>query len=71
MFHFDGADLELPEENYIVNEGGLVCVLMGTPIKMSIIGNTQQQNMLLTYDLDKETLSYVPTKCDELGKVDG
>ncbi|GJN08043.1 hypothetical protein PR202_ga25928 [Eleusine coracana subsp. coracana] len=47
VFHFEGAALDLPRENYI-------------------IGNYQQQNMHVVYDLAGNMLSFVPAQCSEL-----
>ncbi|XP_076915230.1 aspartic proteinase nepenthesin-1-like [Bidens hawaiensis] len=68
VFHFDGASLDLPGENYMIGDvkSGLVCLAMGSSSGMSIFGNIQQQNMMVVHDLEKETLSFVPTKCDQL-----
>lgn len=68
VFHFDGADLELPSENYMIGDSsmGVVCLAMGSSSGMSIFGNVQQQNMLVLHDLDKETISFLPTQCDQL-----
>lgn len=67
VFHFDGADLDLPGENYIIaDESGVACLAMGSSSGMSIFGNVQQQNMIVLHDLVKETISFVPTQCDQL-----
>merc|ERR1712071_22563 len=69
VFHFKGGlDLELPTENYIVTDAalGLACLAMGPTGSLSIFGNVQQQNILVLHDLEKETLSFVPAKCDQL-----
>lgn len=68
VFHFDGVDLDLPTENYLIGDEGLgvVCLAMGGSTGMSIFGNVQQQNMLVLHDLDHETLSFIPTQCDQL-----
>lgn len=68
VFHFDGADLDLPGENYIIADStvGLICLAMGSSSGMSIFGNVQQQNMMVIHDLEKETLSFLPTQCDSL-----
>ncbi|MFS8019397.1 putative nepenthesin [Helianthus anomalus] len=68
VFHFDGASLDLPGENYMIGDvkSGLVCLAMGSSSGISIFGNIQQQNMMVVHDLEKETLSFVPTKCDQL-----
>lgn len=67
IFHFDGADLDLPGENYIIADpSGLACLAMGSSNGMSIFGNVQQQNIQVVHDLVKETISFVPTQCDQL-----
>lgn len=68
VFHFKGADVDLPGENYIVADSsvGLACLAMGSSSGMSIFGNVQQQNYLLLHDLQKETLSFIPTQCNQL-----
>ncbi|CAI0474257.1 unnamed protein product [Linum tenue] len=65
VFHFQGADLELPAENYMIadSSAGVVCLAMGRSSGMSIFGNVEQQNFLVLYDLGKETLSFTPTQC--------
>lgn len=68
VFHFDGADLEFPPENYMLSDTdlGVLCLAMGASSGMSILGNFQQQNTLVLHDLAKESLSFVPTQCDQL-----
>ncbi|KAD5960362.1 hypothetical protein R6Q59_013488 [Mikania micrantha] len=68
VFHFDGASLDLPGENYMIGDAksGVVCLAMGSSSGISIFGNIQQQNMMVVHDLAKETLSFIPTKCDQL-----
>ncbi|KAG5607845.1 hypothetical protein H5410_029337 [Solanum commersonii] len=68
IFHFEGADMDLPAENYMIADSrmGIACLAMGSSTGMSIFGNVQQQNMMVIHDLDKETLSFVPTQCDKL-----
>ncbi|CAJ1974865.1 unnamed protein product [Sphenostylis stenocarpa] len=68
VFHFSGGDLELPAENYIIGDSnlGVACLAMGAASGMSIFGNVQQQNILVNHDLQKETISFIPTSCDEL-----
>lgn len=67
-FHFDGADMDLPAENYMVVDSttGLLCLTVMPSRGMSILGNFQQQNMQILYDLEKEMLSFVPNQCDQL-----
>lgn len=68
VFHFKGGDLVLPAENYIIGDSslGVACLAMGASSGMSIFGNVQQQNILVNHDLEKETISFVPTSCDKL-----
>ncbi|KAJ0538155.1 putative nepenthesin [Helianthus annuus] len=70
IFHFEGANWELPRENYIyekkgVNEGCLAFLANENTEKVSIFGNMQQQNMMVTYDLEKKSLSiFKPANCN-------
>ncbi|KZV53853.1 aspartic protein nepenthesin-1 [Dorcoceras hygrometricum] len=69
VFHFEGVDLELPEKNYFVADpSGVACLAMGSlsGSGMSIFGNFQQQDLLVVHDLAKETVAFVPTKCDQV-----
>ncbi|KAJ8542356.1 hypothetical protein K7X08_017222 [Anisodus acutangulus] len=68
VFHFEGAHMDLPADNYMISDSrmGIACLAMGSSSGMSILGNVQQQNMMVIHDLDKETLSFVPTQCDKL-----
>jgi hypothetical protein len=68
VFHFKGGDLELPGENYMISDSslGVACLAMGASNGMSIFGNVQQQNILVNHDLQKETISFVPTQCNKL-----
>ncbi|KAG5563048.1 hypothetical protein RHGRI_005707 [Rhododendron griersonianum] len=67
VFHFTDADLDLPTENYMTLEDiGIMCLAMlGSGDTSSTFGNIQQQNILVVYDLYKETLSFMPTECDK------
>ncbi|CAH2045660.1 unnamed protein product [Thlaspi arvense] len=68
IFHFKGADLELPGENYMVADSstGVLCLAMGSSNGMSIFGNVQQQNFNVLHDLNKDTVSFIPTECGKL-----
>ncbi|XP_058203505.1 aspartic proteinase nepenthesin-1-like [Rhododendron vialii] len=68
VFHFKDADLDLPKENYMITNSslGVTCLAMGVSgDTLSIFGNIQQQNILVVYDLYKETLSFMLTECDK------
>ncbi|KAF8100846.1 hypothetical protein N665_0214s0007 [Sinapis alba] len=68
VFHFKGADLELPGENYMVEDPstGVLCLAMGKSNGMSIFGNFQQQNFNVVHDLEKDKVSFIPTECGKL-----
>nr|AFK40811.1 unknown [Medicago truncatula] len=68
VFHFKGGDLELPGENYMIADSslGVACLAMGASNGMSIFGNIQQQNILVNHDLQKETITFIPTQCNKL-----
>ncbi|KAL1553251.1 saccharopepsin [Salvia divinorum] len=67
VFHFEGADLDLPGENYMIGDAsGVACLAMGGSSGMSIFGNVQQQNIQVVHDLVKEAISFVPKQCDDL-----
>ncbi|KAK9673221.1 hypothetical protein RND81_12G154100 [Saponaria officinalis] len=68
IFHFKGGNLDMPSENYLIGDTsiGILCLAMGSSSGMSILGNVQQQNMMVVYDLAKESLSFIPTQCDAL-----
>ncbi|XP_020091180.1 aspartic proteinase nepenthesin-1-like [Ananas comosus] len=69
IFHFEGADMDLPRDNYLPQDSsvGLMCLVMfDSGGKISIIGNFQQQNMHIVYDLDDQKLSFAPARCDQL-----
>ncbi|KAL6312570.1 hypothetical protein AAG906_005966 [Vitis piasezkii] len=58
VFHFEGVDLKLPKENYIIEDSALR--------RVSIFGNLQQQNIVVLHDLEKETISFAPAQCNQL-----
>jgi Xylanase inhibitor C-terminal/Xylanase inhibitor N-terminal len=68
IFHFDGADLDLPANNYMIADSttGLICLTVMGSRGMSILGNFQQQNIQILYDVGNEKLSFMPTQCDQL-----
>ncbi|MED6135066.1 hypothetical protein PIB30_042801 [Stylosanthes scabra] len=68
VFHFRGGDLELPPENYMIADSnlGVACLAMGSSSGMSIFGNIQQQNLMVIHDLQRETMTFVPTQCDHI-----
>ncbi|CAO2149878.1 unnamed protein product [Urochloa humidicola] len=71
LFHFDeGATLDLPRENYMFEavEAGrsITCLAINDGGDMTVIGNYQQQNMHVLYDLAGDKLSFVPAQCEKL-----
>ncbi|KAL6655473.1 hypothetical protein ACP70R_006299 [Stipagrostis hirtigluma subsp. patula] len=66
VFHFDGAAMELPLQNYMLVDsvtGGL-CLAMATSDDGTIIGNFQHQNFHVLYDLENSVLKFVPAPCN-------
>ncbi|OAY71916.1 Aspartic proteinase nepenthesin-1 [Ananas comosus] len=69
IFHLEGADMDLPRDNYMLQDStmGLMCLAMfDSGSEISIIGNFQQQNMHMVYDLDDQKLSFAPAQCDHM-----
>ncbi|KAJ0984485.1 hypothetical protein J5N97_002841 [Dioscorea zingiberensis] len=68
VLHFDGADLDLPGDNYMVLDSstGLLCLTVMGSNGLSILGNFQQQNIQILYDIENEKLSFVPAKCENV-----
>ena len=67
--HLEGADWELPRGNYVFEDHGarvLCLVLDAAPGDQTVIGNYQQQNTHVVYDLDKDVLSFAPAQCGKL-----
>nr|CAB3491794.1 unnamed protein product [Digitaria exilis] len=71
VFHFaGGADMRLRKENYMSfdEEDLAFCLnIAGTePQWTSVLGNFQQQNIQMLYDITVGQLSFVPTDCSML-----
>ncbi|CAL5012943.1 unnamed protein product [Urochloa decumbens] len=67
VFHFDGgANMTLPPENYmlIASTTGYLCLAMAPSGAGTIIGNYQQQNLHVLYDVANSLLSFVTAPCD-------
>ncbi|PWA78466.1 eukaryotic aspartyl protease family protein [Artemisia annua] len=66
----DGAVWNFPVENYFIKlePEEIVCLaILGTPRSaLSIIGNYQQQNFHVMYDMKKSRLGFAPTKCADV-----
>ncbi|XP_062194385.1 aspartic proteinase nepenthesin-1-like [Phragmites australis] len=67
VFHFQGADLDLPWRNYVLDDHrkGRLCFILADSGEDSstTIGNLVQQDMRVLYDLEAETLSFAPAQC--------
>ncbi|XP_062190504.1 aspartic proteinase nepenthesin-1-like [Phragmites australis] len=68
VFHFDGADMELPRGSIVVEDrrAGVACLGMMSARGMSVLGSMQQQHMHVLYDLERSVLSFEPANCGEL-----
>ncbi|WOL05188.1 aspartic proteinase nepenthesin-2 [Canna indica] len=68
VFHFDGADMVFPRDKYMIWDvsEGLFCLTISGGRGMSILGNYQQQNMHILFDVSTSMLSFVPAQCDQL-----
>ncbi|KAJ3670365.1 hypothetical protein LUZ60_010689 [Juncus effusus] len=68
IFHFEGGDLSIPKENYMLAEpsSGLLCLAMMEFSSQSILGAYQQQNIHVLYDIDKMMLSFEPDECSKV-----
>lgn len=66
----DGAVWDFPAENYFIrlDPKGVMCLaVLGTPRSaLSIIGNYQQQNFHVLYDLQNNRLGFAPRRCAEV-----
>lgn len=65
VFHLDGVDLDLPQENYMLEaERRTFCLAIDrSTASLSVIGNVQQQNYRVLYDRQNSRLGFQPTSC--------
>ena len=62
--HFTDADVELqPVNTFAKVEEDLLCFTMIPSNDIAIFGNLTQMNFLVGYDLEKKTVSFLPTDC--------
>ncbi|XP_050234669.1 probable aspartic protease At2g35615 [Mercurialis annua] len=62
--HFSNADVELQAVNTFAKvEEDLVCFTMIPSNDIAIFGNLAQMNFLVGYDLEKKSVSFLPTDC--------
>ncbi|GJM96027.1 hypothetical protein PR202_ga12831 [Eleusine coracana subsp. coracana] len=70
ILHFDGATLDLPRDNYMfeLQDAGVrvTCLAVNPGGNLTIIGNYQQQNLHVLYDLANNMLSFAPAQCDQV-----
>ncbi|CAL5012944.1 unnamed protein product [Urochloa decumbens] len=71
VLHFDGgAAMALNRDNYFQEpRAGLMCLAVGSSpddFGVSIIGNVQQQNMHVLFDVRNQKFSFAPTQCDSI-----
>ncbi|XP_020589873.1 aspartic proteinase nepenthesin-1-like [Phalaenopsis equestris] len=69
IFNFQGADMDLPKENYLVSDAGgsLLCLaILPSDQSLSLFGNFQQQNMHIVYDVQGGNLYFAPAQCANL-----
>ncbi|CAL4914123.1 unnamed protein product [Urochloa decumbens] len=72
VLEFEGATLDLQRESYVFemeDDGGQsnMCIAaLSSGGGMTIIGNYQQQNLHVLYDLAGNKLSFVPAHCDRV-----
>ncbi|CAL4978588.1 unnamed protein product [Urochloa decumbens] len=66
VLHFGGgADMILPQENYFQEpRPGLMCLAVSSSNSLSMIGNVQQQNMHVLFDIVKLKFSFARAQCD-------
>ncbi|KAH7365215.1 hypothetical protein KP509_18G014400 [Ceratopteris richardii] len=66
-FHFNGADLHLPPENYFIFIDNIYCLAVLESQDMNFIyGNIQQQDFHILFDLKARLISFQPTTCSSL-----
>ncbi|RCV31458.1 hypothetical protein SETIT_6G179000v2 [Setaria italica] len=69
VYHFDGgAAMVLPRENFFVeaSPGEMCLVISSGGARGAIIGNYQQQNMHVLFDVQNHKFSFSPTQCDQI-----
>ncbi|CAO1947734.1 unnamed protein product [Urochloa humidicola] len=67
--HLEGADWEMPRGNYVFedHDARVMCVVLdAAPGEQTVIGNFQQQDTHVVYDLENDRLSFAPARCDRL-----
>ncbi|CAD6260724.1 unnamed protein product [Miscanthus lutarioriparius] len=63
---FDGRWLELDRDRLFVEDGRMMCLMIGRTSGVSILGNFQQQNMHVLYNLRRGKITFAKPSCDSL-----
>lgn len=65
ILHFEGIDMKLSRENFLldVDEQGVLCLTMMKTDSFGVLGNQQQINMQVLYDLKDSKLAVAPNQC--------
>jgi len=64
--HLDGAHLRLPQSNtFVTVEENITCLafVSAEGFPFAIIGNIQQQNFDIVYDLKNKRIGFQPADC--------
>ena len=67
VVHFTDVDFDIPLVNLWVlveESGSVLCLAMGTNAQFSIIGNIQQQDNLVVYDVANRRIGFKSVQCD-------
>nr|CAB3484664.1 unnamed protein product [Digitaria exilis] len=63
---FDGRWLELERDRLFVEDGRMMCLMVGRTHGVSILGNFQQQNMHVLYNLRRGKITFAKASCESL-----
>ncbi|TKW10722.1 hypothetical protein SEVIR_6G185400v4 [Setaria viridis] len=67
LYHFEGgATMVLHRESYLAEPSpGEMCLVIGVDTQ-PVLGNLQQQNMHVLFDVQNQKFSFAPTQCDQI-----
>ena len=63
---FDGRWLELERDRLFVEDGRTMCLMVGKTSGVSILGNFQQQNMHVLYNLRRGKITFAKASCESM-----
>ncbi|CAN6235165.1 unnamed protein product [Urochloa humidicola] len=63
---FDGRWLELERDRLFVEDGRMMCLMVGKTSGVSILGNFQQQNMHVLYNLRRGKITFAKANCESM-----